>query len=471
MKKSLPLVLILLIAIAFLLNATYQDSKIRQLTESVKLMNELLVTKYRAADYNPVTSKQGTNYYSQGGIVINGIAYFTAPTPKDKELTNIQAVDYFPYVIAFDTKNLKKIKTYSFDSTYDSTPFYIEKKDKTPLILAHEYKQMRTKAINVKTGNIEWISKENQPGKLFFGYSYYKNKAGINLVLKPSQNGLHALSAEDGSEVWFYPSPGLGSITPAVDQKQSLIYYQSSQKISTLDAETGKIINSVSLPKTAQVVSWNTMLIDDENGYYIATYWYEAPAWGGTLRIFDKNLNLVWIKEKLPTGKKTTLTYNNGKIIIGSGNTWTQLYTGDGWKKVSAFSIKDGTLAWETDLKNYGYLAIYNVIAFNGSLYAETQDRPGFDSLLFKLNETDGKIQEIFNYHAPHNSCAPSLIADGKFFSGNLFSNRVEVTRLSKDIKQDWPGAFGDPQLHHNSVSPKIKAYAVKMKHLNQQEP
>ena len=40
------------------------------------------------------------------------------------------------------------------------------------------------------TGRILWIGEANQPGMMFFGYSFYKRGDGTKLILMACQNGL-----------------------------------------------------------------------------------------------------------------------------------------------------------------------------------------------------------------------------------------------------------------------------------------
>jgi len=291
--------------------------------ETVQLRDQLFTTGV------PV-SECGLDYYAQGGIVVDGIAYFTANWTDRARGDRYRKGRYFPYVVSFDLKTFKKLRTYDFQDTYDSSPFIVHKKDGTALIIAHEYLKQRTKAININTGNTEWLSELNQAGEYFFGYSYFLRKDGTIIILCPSQKGLHALSAEDGKELWHIQESTQGAITPCVDQKNELVYYQCDGKIIKLDANSGEVLIDKDVPWPNQCISWNTVLIDDANGYYIATYWYGKPEWDSAIRVFDKDLNLVWERKSLPVGKKPTLTYADGKIVTGTGNGgYSEQYFGD----------------------------------------------------------------------------------------------------------------------------------------------
>jgi len=44
----------------------------------------------------------------------------------------------FSCVVAFDTRTLKKLRTYKFSYTYDSSPLVFQTKDGSWLVIAHE---------------------------------------------------------------------------------------------------------------------------------------------------------------------------------------------------------------------------------------------------------------------------------------------------------------------------------------------
>ena len=145
-------------------------------------------------------SSSGLNWYSQGGVVVDGVAYFTANDYSRR--AGVTRTDRFPCVVAFDVKTFEKLREYEFTFTYDSSPFVYQTQDGTWLVIAHEYKNARTVAMNRDTGEIEWVSEANQPGAYFFGYSYYQRDDGGKLLLMACQNGLHAMSGETGKDVW-----------------------------------------------------------------------------------------------------------------------------------------------------------------------------------------------------------------------------------------------------------------------------
>ncbi|MDB5085061.1 MAG: hypothetical protein JWN30_1947, partial [Bacilli bacterium] len=251
--------------------------------------------------------------YAQGGTVVNGIAYFTANSYQEKldeqgNLSHVDKKEPFPYLVAFDVNTLEVIRTYPFENTYDSTPLVIQNQNGQWLVLAHEYTKGRTVAMYQETGEVAWISEENQPGGMFFGFTFYRKSDGTKLILVSIKNGLHALSLENGQEQWLVP--GTSGVTPCVDQGQGLIYWQSGGKIHKIEAETGKVLAFVPVYTPSVCVSWNTVLAKDEFGTHIVTYWYSSTLYGSAIRVYDAELNLEWEKKGLPMSKKASLTYH-----------------------------------------------------------------------------------------------------------------------------------------------------------------
>lgn len=406
--------------------------------------------------------------YAQGGVVVEGIAYFTANEyVKDAAGKKTLKPKSFPYVVAFDTKTFRVIRTYPFQDTYDSSPLVIRNKAGRWLVIAHEFKLSRTVAMNRDTGRIEWKSPANQPGQLFFGYTYFNRDDGSKLVFAASQKGLHALSSEDGKERWHFRTNSRGGVTPCVDQAKGWVYYQHDGGLAKLDARTGKPLKKIRIPPPADCISWNTMLVNDKHGYYIVTYWYHyaKPKWNSAIRVYDQNLKLVWEKKRLPMSKKATLTYAGGKIFAGSGNGWAP-HEGDKWKAVTAYRIQDGGIAWRCDLSKFQYLQIMNVPHFNGYLFAETANRrtAGRPSVILKINAGNGAIEGMHNCGANVTSCAPSILARGLMMSGALHIDRISITRIAEGSQLDWPGPFGDPQTNQMSLPPDPKARICAMR-------
>jgi len=384
--------------------------------------------------------------YSQGGIIVDGIGYFSGGTIEEP-------------IAAFNMDTYEKIRGYRFDHIADSVPIILRrKKDNQLLILAHEAKKSRTVAMFVDDGQIAWISKPNQPNyNDFLAYSYYILKNGDTLVLTESRNGLHANSLEDGTEQWWVKRDG--GMTPAVDQKDGYIYYQSNGKFDKIEGETGKVLESIQIDLPNQCISSNTILVNDIYGYYIVTYWISKeknkPIDSSTIRVYNSKLELLWEKNKLPLSNKASLTYAKGKLFIGAGNSFiSDSNLLPEWKKITAFSIINGKPIWETDLSKYDFVDVMNIIYSDNFLFAETTS--GFSNYSYKIFIIDadtGKLHNDYDSNKRASSCAPPLIYDGKIFYGDLYEKRFFVTNVGFGQKKDWRGAFGDPQQHHMAAS------------------
>ena len=414
---------------------------------------------------DPTGSDSGLDYFSQGGVVVDGIAYFTA----DQSCSKYWKGKDYPFVVAFDVKTFKKIRTYPFQDTYDSSPLIVEKRDGTRLILAHEYKKERTVAMNCKTGEVEWISAANQPGAYFFGYSYYVREDNSKLIFMACRNGLHALCSETGKDVWWVERKSTGGITPCVDQKRGWVFYQINRKIMKVRADDGKVLKETPVARPSTCISWNTILVDDAHGYYVATYWLDTLdkdgktkklTWNSAIRVYDADLNLVWERNPVAGGKKSTITYVHGKLVMGSGNDRCQ-YQGTDWKYIPAFSIKTGEFLWKCDLSEQEYGSILNVPYAYGSFFAETCGTPG---KMFRINASTGALQEVIDYGAAIGSCAPCIIAHGKILSGDLRRDGIVATLIAENAHGDWPGPFCNPQTKTYALPDDPKAKPVPMK-------
>ncbi|HUT93807.1 MAG TPA: hypothetical protein VMY37_30370 [Thermoguttaceae bacterium] len=409
-------------------------------------------------------SPSGLDYYAQGGVVVDGVAYFTSTDGCRRE--GVEKSPDFPSVVAFDVRTFRKLRTYRFARTYDSTPLVFDKRDGTRLIIAHEHEKKRTTAIRRDTGEVDWISAPNQPGAYFFGYSYYQRDDGSKIILMACQNGLHAMSGETGEDLWCIERRTTGGITPCVDQQRGWVFYQCDGKVLKIRAEDGHVLQAVEVDKPNICISWNTVLVDDPHGYFVATRWYGKPEWDSAIRVYDKDLRLVWEKTALPIGKKSTLTYAEGKLVVGGGNSWSKEYSGDEWKHVTAYSIADGRVAWRLDASQFAFASIMNVPYVDGYLYAETQNGPDASQLL-RIRASDGHLDEVLDYGRPVTSCATCIAAHGMILSGDLYQDGIVATRIAESSKADWPGTFGDPQTHQMASPSDPEARRVPMQELS----
>lgn len=411
----------------------------------------------------------GLDLYSQGGVVVDGIAYFTANDSSRRE--GVTRTEAYPCVVVFDAETHKKIRTCDFEFTYDSSPLVLQDSNGTWLVIAHEHKRARTVAIERDSGNVRWASAANQPGNYFFGYSYYDCRDGSKLILMACKNGLHALSVDTGEEAWWIQRQGTGGVTPCVDQEGGVIFFQCDGKVIKVRGDDGRVLKEVDVPWPNVCISWNTVLVDDGNGNFVATRWYGRPEWDSAIRVYDHDLNLVWQKTELPNGKKDTLTYVDGKLICGSGNGWSKNYTGDEWKYLAAYDIADGRVVWKCDLSDYDYSGILNVPCLGNYLYAETSTSPPMTSRCFRINVGTGELEEAYDYGRAITSCATHIIAHGKIFSGDLWEDRVVVTRIAENCNASWPGPFGDPQKNHMVAIADAEAPLAPMEEVGRSEP
>lgn len=404
-------------------------------------------------------------YYSQGGVVVDGVAYFTADDGCCVT-TGLRAPE-FHSVVAFDLNTLEKVRTYHFDKTYDSAPLVFTRRDGTWLVIAHEWKKNRTLALRRDDGQVAWASAANEPGNYFFGYSYYRNDDGSKILFAAVANGLHALSSETGEDLWHLPAAAAGGVTPCVDQRRGVVYYQATGRLWKLDARSGRVLAEVRVPSPNACTSWNTVLVDDTHGYYVATRWYGKPEWDSALRVYDADLRLVWEHTGLPIGKKDTLTYADGRLVTGSGNHWSKGgYAGDAWKYVAARSIRDGRVLWRCDLSQLPYESLFNLPYFNGYLYAETTGGKHGPSKLMRIDATAGTLEESLDYGRSVSSCAPCILARGLVLSGDLGQDRIVVTRVAENSRLDWPGPFGDPQKNTFALPDEPGARRVPMREI-----
>ena len=411
-------------------------------------------------------SPSGLRCYAQGGVVVDGIAYFTS---DDGGCVKTGRTDAYPAVVAFDVNTFKKLRTYQFGKTYDSSPFPFKKRDGTWLIIAHEHVNKRTVALRRDSGEVDWKSLANQPGNYFFGHTFFERKDGTAIIFTACQNGLHAISGETGEELWWINLRSTGGITPCVDQANGWVFYQRNGQVLKLRATDGEILKTALVAKPNVCISWNTVLVNDSHGYYVATRWYGAPAWDSALRVYDADLNLVWEKTKLPHGKKSTLTYAEGKLVVGSGNAWKSDYSGDDWKHITAYAVVDGGEAWKCDLGKFDYKSILNTPYHGGHFYAETQDGAEFTSKVFRISAADGKLVDVIDFGRPVTSCATSIIAHGMILSGDLHSDGIVATRIAGNSSVDWPGPFGDRQTNQLATAASANEELVPMRELSDQ--
>jgi hypothetical protein len=274
------------------------------------------------------------------------------------------------------------------------------------------------------------------------------------------------MSGETGKDVWWLKERSTGGVTPCVDQERGWIFYQCNGQMLKVRATDGKVLRSAAVDTPNVCISWNTVLVDDNCGCFVATRWYGKPEWDSAIRVYDKDLNLVWERTGLPIGKKDTLTYVGGRLVTGSGNHWSRKYEGDAWRYVAAYSISDGSIIWKCDLSQIPYESLFNLPCYNGYLYAETTGGKYGSSRLLRIRASDGALVETLDYGRSISSCAPCIIAHGRVFSGDLGEDRIVATQIAKNSKVNWPGPFGDSQTNQFALAEEPGAVTVPMKEI-----
>lgn len=134
---------------------------------------------------------------------------------------------------------------------------------------------------------------------------------GSSILYVACTNGLHAISGENGEELWTTPGTSYGCTTPCVDQSRGWVYYQNDGNFYKLEAATGKVLVQQAVPLPNVCSSFNTVLVNDATGYFVLTRWHTDATrntpWDCGIRVYDRDLNLVWAKKDLPYGKKATI--------------------------------------------------------------------------------------------------------------------------------------------------------------------
>lgn len=381
----------------------------------------------------PRTGKQGLS--KEYGMVMEGIGYF-----QNLDGTGVKAVDLDTYELLWE---------YKFEDIYDVSPLVEQKLDGTWLILEHERANGRVKALYLSNGETAWVSDNNIPYIGGTGFSIYVTKAGFPVILAKGSNGLHALSLEDGKELWFLPAQSWFGTIPAIDQTNRWIYSQSFEEIKKIDAETGKVLRVAYTQPEAMTSHSNTLLVNDRHGYYVATVNWNGDVQKGNVVVYDSCLNVVWRTNRY-VERLSSLSYHDGVLYSAQSGGWydylLEKMKNVSWKHITAFKINTGSVVWDIELSKYDYTNMHDLIYCNGYIYAITDNigtpQP-LNRLLFRINALDGGIEEVLDYGFPLSICASPIITNGKLLEGGV------VTILGEGEKTDWYGQYGVRQMNH----------------------
>jgi hypothetical protein len=349
---------------------------------------------------------------------------------------------------------------------YDVSPMIEQMKDGSWLVIEHERANSRVKALYMAEGKEAWVSDNNIPYIGGTGFNYYIDKNGLTVVLAKGSNGLHALSVDDGTELWFTPAQSWFSTIPAVDQKNRWIYSQSFERVEKIDAETGKVLKSVYTVPDAMTTHSNTLLADDEFGYFVATANWNGNLLYGDITVYDSTLNVVW-KNKRYIERLSSLCYHNGLLFSAQCGGWylfqNELTDKQDWKHITAFDIRNGYIKWDLSLAKYNYNNIHDVVYCNKYVYALTDNTGSMvkeNRLLFRIRAEDGFLKEVLDFGIPKSICASPVISGGKLFEAGI------PTLLGEGEKTEWYGQYGVRQLNHNAAPDNAVIVPGRMKNL-----
>jgi hypothetical protein len=281
-------------------------------------------------------------------------------------------------------------------------------------------------------------------------------------ILVESNDGLYCLNIENGSTLWHFGPTHSGTnisngLTPAVDQTNGFIYYQSYNRLWKLNAINGAVLDFVIITTQTLVASGNTILVNDVHGYFIACYYYANVAYGGAIKVFDANLDLVWEVTGLNASYKNKLCYHDGLLFTGTGDPFFNAeqigwYTGELEQcRVIAYDITDGSVEWTFDpyplatWNKDNVRGIMEVIYCNGYIIAETNTSGSKNYEVFVLDVTDGSVVKSYEHTAPISSCGTPALSKGKLFTGDLYSNKIVVIVLGTGDEDDF-APFGTHQ-------------------------
>ena len=290
-----------------------------------------------------------------------------------------------------------------------------------------------------------------------------------NILVQASDSpgGLHCISADTGQQKWWFnPQGNMRGHTPAVDQDNGIIYFQTRHRLWKINALNGALIKftAVNNPAGGGMGSGNTVLVNDAHGYFIATAYNDYVAYGGGVKVYDQELNLVWQDTNLMLNLKTVMAYHDGVLYVGIGNSFgyseiLAWYDGELENAgVRAYDITNGNLLWEyicdpTALHGTNAKGVIDVIYCNG--YVLFTDGSATDTSVYVLNASTGTLLKKWTADdGSHSACAPAAFSGGRFYFGSLAADRVKVIQVGTGLYEDWNTYGHYPQMNHNVAHP-----------------
>lgn len=285
-----------------------------------------------------------------------------------------------------------------------------------------------------------------------------------NILVQASNSpgGLHCLNLETGIQLWWFdPQSNMFGITPAVDQTNGFIYFQTRNRLWKINALNGALLDSVVLTNASGMASGNTILVDDVHGYFVTQCSYVDEAYGGVVKVFDSNLDLVWQVTGLNLSPKVVMAYYDGVLYVPTGNTFVYEYVGDWYNGelenagVKAYDITDGTPLWtfvcdpEKIFVLEGHRGVIDVLYCNGYLFFKTVANGTTEA--YCINASDGTLaKKLIDNTGQHENCAPCAFSGGRLYEGSLVANAIKVYQFGTGDYKDWNIYGSTPQLNHN---------------------
>lgn len=374
---------------------------------------------------------------TEHGVIHDGIGYFQAVDGKS--------------VFAFDIDTYATLYSYPFNGIYDVAPLILKRKDGSRIIVEHERNTNSLVARFLDDGQQVWRSQRALENKWGLALNYYVRLNGEILILVPHARGLTAVSAETGAIKWQVParSEYYGNM-PGVDQKRGYVYFISDSFVQKISAETGTILAGSEAPKPSRAAGHgNTLVVDDEFGYYVAALW-----WEGGYVVYDSTLKPVWEARTPYIQRLTALTYHNGVLYVPYSAGWLpeeyEPRMDDDWKYVVAHDIQTGTQLWKSSLQDLDYANIHEVVYVNGKLLCNT-DNVLYERnrLYLRLSAETGEIEEVYDYGMPVSDCASPVISFGRFYEDGI------PMQIGVGEKTDWQLQFGSDVRNHTVADAK----------------